>query len=38
MSDELTPEDKELFLKVWGLKEGDLTDEEILLAIKLWQL
>jgi hypothetical protein len=35
MSEELTPEDKELFLKVWGLQEGELTDEEILLAIKL---
>jgi hypothetical protein len=38
MSDELTPEDKELFLKVWGLKEGDFTDEEIVIAIKLGQL
>jgi hypothetical protein len=37
MSDELTPEDKELFLKVWGLEESYLTDEEIFLAIKLGQ-
>lgn len=35
MEDELTPEDKELFLKTWNLQEGDLTDEEILMAIKL---
>jgi hypothetical protein len=38
MSNELTPEDKSLFLKVWNLKEGDLTDEEILMALKLGQL
>ena len=38
MGEELTPEDKELVLKVWGLKEGDLTDEEIVIAIKLGQL
>jgi hypothetical protein len=38
MSDELTPEDKKLYLKDWGLKEGDLTDEEILMVIKLGQL
>jgi hypothetical protein len=35
MSDELTPEDKELFLKTWKFQEGDLTDEEIFMAIKL---
>jgi hypothetical protein len=35
---ELTPEDKALFLKVWNLKEIDMTDEEILMAIKLGQL
>jgi hypothetical protein len=35
---DLNPEDKELFLKVWGLKEGDLPDEQIALAIKLGQL
>lgn len=38
MPEELTPEDKALFLKVWGLQEGELTDEEILMAIKLGQL
>jgi len=38
MPTELTPEDKALFLKVWGLKEGDLTDEQILMAINLGQL
>jgi hypothetical protein len=38
MPEELTPEDKALFLKVWNLKESDLTDEEILIAIKLGQL
>ena len=38
MSHELTPEDKERFLKVWGLQEGDLTDEEISMAIKLGHL
>ena len=29
MPEELTPEDKTLFLKVWRLQEGELTDEEI---------
>jgi hypothetical protein len=38
MTTELTPEDKELFLKVWNLDEQELTDEEILMAIKLGQL
>jgi len=38
MSNELTPEDKALFLKVWNLKESDLTDEEVLMAIHLGQL
>ena len=31
-------EDKELFLKAWGLKEELLTDEEILMATKLGHL
>lgn len=31
----LDPADKELFLKVWNLTETEITDEEILLAIKL---
>jgi hypothetical protein len=35
---ELTPEDKALFLHVWNLDEQELTDEEILMAIKLGQL
>ena len=38
MSEKLTPEDKELLLKVWGLKEGDFNNEEIVIAIKLGQL
>lgn len=38
MEDELTSEDKALFLKTWKVQEGDLTDEEILMAIKLGQL
>jgi hypothetical protein len=38
MSKELTPEGKELLLNVWDLKEGDLTDEQILVAIKLGHL
>ena len=38
MEGELTPEDKTLFLKVWNLDEQELTDEEILMAIKLGQL
>jgi hypothetical protein len=38
MAGELAQEDKALFLKVWNLKESDLTDEEILMAIKLGQL
>jgi hypothetical protein len=35
MSQELTQSDKELFLKVWKLTETEITDEEIVLAIKL---
>ena len=31
----LDPKDKEMFLKVWDLKEGELTDQQILLAIAL---
>jgi hypothetical protein len=38
MTTELTPEDKELFLKVWNLKEIDVTDEEIFMAVKLGRL
>ncbi len=38
MPEELTAEYKALFLKVWNLKESDLTDEEILMAIHLGQL
>jgi hypothetical protein len=35
---ELSKSDKELFLKVWNLDEKEVTDEEILMAIKLGQL
>ena len=38
MSQQLTQTDKELFLKVWKLTETEITDEEIVLAIKLGQL
>ena len=34
----LDPADKELFLKEWDLKEGQLTDQQILMAIKTGQL
>ena len=32
------PSDKALFLEEWDLKDGDLTDEQILMAIKTGQL
>ena len=35
---ELDPSHKELFLEAWDLKDGDLTDEQILIAIKTGQL
>ena len=38
MKNELTPEDKALFLKTWKLQEGEITDEEILMAMKLGYL
>lgn len=31
---DLDPADKELFLEEWDLKDGDLSDEQILMAIK----
>ena len=31
----LDPNDKAMFLEIWDLKEGELTDEQILMAIKL---
>lgn len=34
----LDPADKGLFLKEWDLKEGQLTDQQILMAIKTGQL
>lgn len=34
----LDPEDKALFLEVWGLRHGELTDEQILIAINLGHL
>ena len=34
-SNQLTEEDKALFLKAWGLEEGNLTDHEIVMAIQL---
>ena len=36
--DELDAGDKALFTEKWGFKEGDMTDQEILLAIKLGHL
>jgi hypothetical protein len=35
MSQQLTQADKELFLKVWNLEDGELTDEEISMALSL---
>jgi hypothetical protein len=35
---DLDAEDKALFLKTWDLNEGELTDEQILLAIRLGHL
>ena len=37
-SEVLNPKDKEMFLKEWDLKEGQLTDQQILMAIKNGQL
>jgi hypothetical protein len=34
----LDPKDKELFLKTWDLKEGEMTNLQILMAIKNGQL
>lgn len=34
----LDPEDKALFVKVWDLADGQLTDEQILMAIRLGHL
>ena len=34
----LDPKDKELFLKAWDLEDGEMTDLEILMAIKNGQL
>ena len=34
----LDPLDKKMFLREWDLKEGQLTDEQILMAIKTGQL
>lgn len=31
----LDPKDKAMFLETWDLKEGEVTDEQILLAICL---
>jgi hypothetical protein len=35
---ELCPKDKELFLKTWDLEGGEMTDLQILIAIKTGQL
>ena len=35
---ELDPKDKELFLKTWGFKDGEISDDEILMAIHLGHL
>ena len=34
----LDPKDKELFLKTWDLEDGEMTDLQILMAIKNGQL
>jgi len=34
----LDPKDKEMFLVTWDLKEGELTDEQIFMAICLGHL
>ena len=34
----LEPQDKALFLEVWDLRDGELTDEQILIAIHLGHL
>lgn len=34
----LDPEDKALFVKMWDLADGQLTDEQILMAIRLGHL
>ncbi len=35
---ELDPKDKEMFLKTWDLEDGEMTDEQILMAIRLGHL
>ena len=35
---ELEPKDKELFLNTWDLEDGEMTDLQILMAIKNGQL
>ena len=35
---ELDPKDKELFLKTWDFKDGEISDEAILMLIKLGHL
>jgi hypothetical protein len=37
-SSELDPKDKELFLKAWGFREGEISDAEILMAIEMGHL
>jgi hypothetical protein len=37
-SEGLNPKDKELFLKTWDPKDGEMTDLQILLAIRTGQL
>jgi hypothetical protein len=32
---ELSPADKAFFLRIWNLTENDITEDEILMAIKL---
>lgn len=34
----LDPEDKALFVRVWDFADGQLTDEQILMAIRLGHL
>lgn len=34
----LDPKDKQMFLETWDLKEGELTDEQILMAVRMGHL
>jgi hypothetical protein len=38
VTNQLSAEDKALFLETWDLKEGEMSDDEILLSINLGHL